>query len=144
MTKIPAGFAPFEKSSAFLDLIGPLYAKTDERGLVLGIRIDERHCNRRGFAHGGLLVTLADLALGYSSGHGIDQSTALVTINLSADFAGSAQIGEWLETHTDVQRSGGSVAFANCYLTVGDRRLVRVSGIFKVVSLPASPLTTAA
>ena len=101
---------------------------------MLGIRIEQRHCNRRGFAHGGLLVTLADLALGYSSGHGIDESTMLVTINLSADFAGSARIGDWVEAHADVQQSGRSVAFANCYLRANDRRLVRVSGIFKVMA----------
>ena len=32
-TNVPAGFAPFAKSSPFLDLIGPLYAKTDEGAL---------------------------------------------------------------------------------------------------------------
>lgn len=134
MIPVPAGFSPFEKSSPFLDLVGPLFAKLDDRGLVLGIRIEERHCNRRGFAHGGLLVTLADLVLGYSSGHGSDVSKALVTINLSADFAGSAQLGDWVEVHADVQQAGRSIAFANCYLSVGDRRLVRVSGVFKVVT----------
>jgi uncharacterized protein (TIGR00369 family) len=133
MLTIPKDFSQFEKSGPFLDLVGPLFARTNEHGLVLGIRVEQRHCNRRGFAHGGLLMTLADLALGYASGHG-SEDKALLTISLNADFAGSAQVGEWIEAHVDVQQSGRSLAFANCYLSVDGRRLVRASGIFKVVS----------
>lgn len=70
MTDVPSGFVPFAQSSPFLDLIGPFYAKNEAQGLVLGLRIEHRHCNRRGLAHGGLLVTLADLGLGDSLSEG--------------------------------------------------------------------------
>jgi acyl-coenzyme A thioesterase PaaI-like protein len=69
MTDTPEGFRPFAYSSAFLDAIGPLYQGAAADGsLILGLRIEARHCNRRGFAHGGLLVTLADLVPGYALG----------------------------------------------------------------------------
>jgi hypothetical protein len=63
---------------------------------ALGLRIEERHCNGRGVAHGGLLVTLADLILGYAC---VREASGLsfVTVGLTTDFAGSAAVGDWVE-----------------------------------------------
>ncbi|HKU95023.1 MAG TPA: PaaI family thioesterase [Vineibacter sp.] len=131
MTAIPEGFQPFSYSSAFLDAVGPLYeGKAADGTLVLGLRIEERHCNRRGFAHGGLLVTLADLVLGYSL-VGATGRRGGVTVNLTTDFAGAAQVGQWVEARADIQKATGALAFANCYLTVDGKRIVRASAIFK-------------
>jgi acyl-coenzyme A thioesterase 13 len=133
---IPEGFAPFPWRSPFLDLMGPLYEKRGRTGLTLGLRIDERHTNRRGVAHGGMLVTLADVLLGYGTSSSRDDPRGLITANLTADFAGVARLGDWVEGRTDVQRFGRSLAFANCYLQVGERRIVRVSGVFAVGRRP--------
>lgn len=130
-TVVPEGFQPFSHTSAFLDAVGPLYQGEAADGtLVLGLRIEPRHCNRRGFAHGGLLVTLADLILGYSLGTAGGRR-GLVTANLTADFAGAAQLGQWVEARADVQKATGSLTFANCYVTADGKRIVRASGIFK-------------
>jgi len=77
-----------------------------------------------------LLMTLADIALGYSLAYAEDPPAALTTANLSADFAGSAKLGDWLEARTDIQKLGGRLAFANAYLSVGDERIVRASAVF--------------
>lgn len=131
MPDLPEGNAAFERSSPFLDAVGPLFQKIEGSSLLLGLRIEERHCNRCGYAHGGLLVTLADLVLGYNlvrvSGRG-----GGTTVNLTTDFAGSARVGDWVEARADVQKAKGSVAFANCYISVGERRIVRASGIFHI------------
>ncbi len=133
MPDLPDGYAPFERSSPFLDAVGPLFQKIEGNTLLLGLRIEQRHCNRRGFAHGGLLVTLADLVLGYNlvraGGNG-----GGTTVNLSTDFAGSARVGDWVEARADVQKAKGSIAFANCYIGVGERRIVRASGIFHIAA----------
>ena len=61
--EIPEGFKVLRRaSSRFLSSLGPLYAKEEGSGVVIGLRIDERHLNTRGVAHGGMLVTLADSA----------------------------------------------------------------------------------
>ena len=126
----PDGFAPLFRTSPFLDALGPFYHRRDGRALVLGVRIAQKHCNARGTAHGGLLMTLADIALGYSLAYSEDPPAALTTANLSADFAGSAKLGDWLEARTDIQKLGGRLAFANAYLSVGDERIVRASAVF--------------
>lgn len=64
---IPHGFRPIGelRTSPFLEHVGPFYFRRQERNLVLGLRVGETHANARGTAHGGLLMTMADVALGY-------------------------------------------------------------------------------
>src|SRR3954462_14968302 len=114
----PPGFEPLLSTSPFLETVGPLfYRREPERGLVIGLRIEEKHANARGFAHGGLLMTLADIALGYNAAQTQDPPISLLTTNLTADFASSAKIGDWVEARVDIQKVGQRVAFANAYLS---------------------------
>jgi uncharacterized protein (TIGR00369 family) len=136
MDEIPRGFTPFPRSSPYVDLIGPLCWNGETAAPVFGFRIDERHSNARGFAHGGVLTAIADLTLGYTVMMSGDPAPQGITVNLTTDFAGSAQIGDWIEARADVQHVGQSVAYANCYLSVGDRRIVRASAVFRVVTRP--------
>lgn len=127
----PPGFEPLFRTSPFLGTVGPLFYRRDpERGLVIGLRIAEKHANARGMAHGGLLVTLADIALGYRTAFGEDPPAGLITANLTADFAGAAQVGDWVEAHVDVQKVGSRLAFANAFLVVDGERIVRASAVF--------------
>jgi acyl-coenzyme A thioesterase 13 len=128
----PDGYELWPRSSPFLDLIGPLYMKVVDGTLSLGVRVDERHINRRGFAHGGFIATLADMILGYSLAFGRADAAPMVTTHLSLDFAGSAKLGDWVECLADVQKVGRSTGFVSTYLRVGERRIVRASGVFVV------------
>ena len=115
-----------------MDLIGPLYCRGEGLDLVLGLRVEEKHCNARGSAHGGILATLADVALGYTVAFASHPPASLVTASLTLDFAGTAKIGDWLETRVDVQKQGSRLSFANCYITVNEQRIVRASAVFLV------------
>jgi acyl-coenzyme A thioesterase 13 len=126
----PGGFTRHPRSSPFLDLIGPLYSRGTGAGLQLALRADQRHTNGSGFVHGGILATLADLALGYAMASSEDPPLALTTASLTIDFAGSATPGDLLTTTVDIQRIGTRMAFANCYLHVAERRIARASGIY--------------
>lgn len=132
MSEIPAGFGPLFRSSPVIDLVGPVYSKGEGAELVLGLRIEQKHCNMRGALHGGIVATLADIALGYAIAFSTKPPTGLVTANLTLDFAGTAKIGDWLEARVDVQKKGSRLAFANCYLSVGETRIVRASAVFVV------------
>lgn len=135
---VPEGFKPLFRTSPALDLIGPIYCRGEGLDLVLGLRVEPKHCNARGTVHGGILAAVADVALGYTLGFSTDPPTALVTANLTLDYAGTAKIGNWLETAVDVQKRGSRLAFANCYITVGAERIVRASAVFLVAGdLPA-------
>jgi acyl-coenzyme A thioesterase 13 len=132
MSDVPEGFAPLFRSSPFLNTIGPVYGKGEGADLVIGLRIVEKHTNARGIAHGGVLATLADIALGYCLAFYTNPPQSLVTTNLTLDFAGSAKLGDWLEVKVDIQKSGSRLAFANAYITVAAQRIVRASAVFLV------------
>jgi acyl-coenzyme A thioesterase 13 len=129
--EIPAGFAPLFRTSPFLETIGPLYSAGSGALLVIGMRVQEKHTNARGTLHGGVLASIADVALGY----GLATATSMVTASLSVDFAGSAKAGDWVQTSLDIQKVGSRMAFANVYFSVGDQRIARASGVFLVTSL---------
>src|SRR5262245_53420355 len=129
---IPPEFRPLFRTSPVLDLIGPLYFRGEGGNLVLGLRVEPKHCNARGTIHGGILATLADVALGYTMAFASRPPVGLVTANLTLDFAGTAKIGDWLEAYVDVLKQGRRLAFANCYITVAEQRIVRASAVFLV------------
>lgn len=129
----PEGFVLFPTHPGFIAHVGPFYYKKGARPMVIGVRIDERHQNIRGIVHGGMLVTIADSALGIAIARTGDPPHAMVTVNLSVDFVESANIGDWVEAHVDIQRIGKRMAYANCYLHVGERRILRASGVFAMM-----------
>jgi uncharacterized protein (TIGR00369 family) len=141
MSQIPEGFTRIRRPTPnpFNELVGPFYERRRGADVSLGLRIEERHTNSRGICHGGLLATLADLALGYSAS-AIDSPSSdkpnFVTVNLSLDFAGSAKLGDWVESEVEVQKTGARLAFANCYLVAEGVRIVRASAIFALSGGP--------
>ena len=130
MTEVPAGFEPLFRTSPFLERLGPFFYRRTEHAFVIAVRVEDKHMNARGTAHGGLLLTLADVALGYTAAFSANPPLSLTTANISADFAGHAKIGDWLEAHVDVQKIGSRLVFANAYLLVGLDRIARASAVF--------------
>lgn len=138
MSSIPDGYVPISRRQGpFNTLIGPLFERREGARYALGLRVEEKHTNSRGICHGGVLATLADLALGYAMigkaegpGEAGRRRGGFVTVNLSIDYAGSAKLGEWIESDIEVQKIGTQIAFCSGYLVVGERRVVRASGVF--------------
>lgn len=128
-----SGFAPLQRSSPFLERIGPLYQRAAGDGpFTLGLRILPEHVNGRGLVHGGLLSTLADVALGYATAFSQEPALPLVTVNLSLDFCGSAGLDQWIEIQPSVHKVGRTMAFSSAMLTVDGRPLARASAVFQV------------
>lgn len=132
MIDIPEGFEPLFRTSPFLDLLGPLYSKRTDEGLVIGLRIEDKHCNARHSVHGGVLSSLADISLGYNVAFSGSDPLPIVTASLTIDFSGSAKLGEWIETKTEIQKTGRSIAFSNCYFYVNTTCIARASGVFSI------------
>ena len=132
MSEVPEGFEPIFRTSPFLELLGPIYNRKTDAGLVVGLRAAEKHCNARNLVHGGVFSSLADIALGYNAAFGGEKPTPMVTASLTIDYAGYANLGDWIEVTTDVQKVGRALAFANCYFAVGSKRIARASGVFSV------------
>lgn len=130
--ELPEGFHPVQRPrrNPFNELVGPFYERRRGDEVSLGLRIEERHLNSRGICHGGFLATLADLALGYAMLAASNGHTNFVTVHLSVDYVDAAREGDWVESQVAIQRIASRLAFANCYLLSGERRIVRASAIF--------------
>jgi uncharacterized protein (TIGR00369 family) len=136
---IPEGFTPLVPGGTWLTHAGPLFQKdAPHGGVVIGLRIADKHTNMRGIAHGGMLVTLADSALGRNMHLTRKPSAPMVSVNLSTDFLGAAKVGDWLEAHVEIRKHGARLSFAECQLVVDGKVVVRCSGVFAVVGSAAN------
>lgn len=142
---IPAGFERMRRGGPFIAGLGPLYCRrnVDAGEIVIAMRVKPEHTNMRGIAHGGMLASLADAALGLGLTLHCDGRHSFLTVNLSTDFIDAARPGDWVEAHVDIERIGMRVAFANCWLQVGGKRILRASGVFTVMK-PLTPEQLAA
>lgn len=126
------GFVPLVWPG-FCTLIGPLWSRPvgDGPDVVIGLRIEPRHANSGGYAHGGLISTLADIALTHAILRRCGPEFLIVTVSMNIDFTGSAKLGDWVEAEVLVTKSEGSLAFAQCNLRVEGQAIVHASGVLK-------------
>lgn len=128
---LSAEFAPFARSSPFLDRIGGIAARRAGNGIAFGVPLAAAHCNNRGTAHGGLIATLADLALGYNLALAAgSRERPFVTVSLAVDFIGPASVGELLTASAEAQKADGRLGFVRGELHSAGRLVARCSGIF--------------
>jgi uncharacterized protein (TIGR00369 family) len=129
---VPEGFVPFDKQGPFLEHIGPVQVREGGGELVFGLRAEERHTNHRGTVQGGLLSTFADFALGRAIEADAEDDKDRATVSLTVDYLKPAQPGDWIESRARVDRVGGTLAFADCSLTVDEREIVRARAVWVV------------
>ncbi len=132
MVDIPEGFEKLTRKSPFLEPIGPIYRKEEPPTLILGLRIEERHTNARGYVHGGLIATISDIALGYALQLHDTPPEGAVTVSLTTDLFGAAKIGDWLEVRAVAKRVGGNLAFSSADVIAGGKPVAQARAVFKV------------
>jgi len=132
-TTPPPGFAPHDRKSPLTEPWEPLYSRRTDDRVILGLHAGAAHTNSRGFVHGGLISALADNAMGLSCGRALGHTGGLVTVNLTLDFLGAAQIGQWLEFDTVFVKTGGTLCFAQAFVTADGKPCARASAVFRVV-----------
>lgn len=134
MTAIPDGFRERVYNSEFTTLCGPFYERTENgKQVELAVRIAKKHGNLRGITHGGLLMTLADSAIGDAVVEAYGNEVGLATVSLTSEFFKPAVIGDWLVARVTVQRQGRRIAFADCFLYVNEQKIFHASGVFAIL-----------
>ena len=126
------GWLPLAVSAGFLADIGPLLWRRDAEGLAMGFHVAERHCNPVGACHGGMLMTLADVILGFGLADRLEDRCFVPTIGMTADFLAPAPLGALVWGRAEVLRRGGRTGFAQCLLRAGDAMVLRASGVFQL------------
>ena len=117
----------------FMVLIGPLWQQGEGQDLAFGFLAEEKHLNRRGVVHGGMLMAFADQALGLTAREatgGMPQAT----IQLDTHFIAPVAAGEFVEARAKVVRRTRAILFMRGTLAVGERAVASSQGIWKVLS----------
>jgi len=131
---VPDGFVDFEISDGFARHIGPLYWRPTKETAELGFRVLEHHLNPGGICHGGVMMTVADMAAGFSVSWKTRMLSFPPSINNSYDFVGMGSLGDWLQTETEVIQITKRMGFARGILIGPGGPVMRFNGILKIPS----------
>jgi acyl-coenzyme A thioesterase 13 len=129
---LPAGFTLSKRSSNLLDLVGPLYESGAGPDYRLGMEVDERHINAKGFCHGAVLAMIADVFLGRLVAMSQQPMLGFVTVNLGLTYLAPARLGEWLEAAGHIDRVGKNLAHSSGIITANGMPVLRGTGTFQV------------
>lgn len=128
---IPDDFQPLEPSP-FSELVGPVYVRGDGHPPVLGVRVRPQHFNRVGRAHGGLLMTLADIAVSRAAIRCLPPGATIATASLQIAFLEAVRDGQWLEAVPSIDRLGRALVHASCTIQAGEEDVANVLATISV------------
>jgi len=112
---------------------GPFYAKREGDRFILGLSVEDRHCNAIGVCHGGMIATLCDVLLTVGGNIQSRQSRFLPTISMTCDFLAPASVGAWIEGHLDILSTTRNLMFVAGVLEVAScGPFARTSAVLKV------------
>ncbi|ABI68440.1 PaaI family thioesterase [Syntrophomonas wolfei] len=86
----------------------------------MSVTVDLKHTNPLGVTHGGLMMSLADAAMGNAIR---SLGIKAVTVDCSTGFIASAQQGETVIARGEVLRAGKNMLFAQAEVRAGNRLL---------------------
>ncbi|WP_020179188.1 PaaI family thioesterase [Methylopila sp. M107] len=130
-TAAPAGWDLFD-GKGFVDLVGPLYWRRTPEGLrAFAFTAGDKHANLIGLVHGGMLMTLADRALGVGAWDSAGRPC--VTVQMDMQFLSAVKMGEFAEIAPQLVRLTRSLVFMRGDLKVGDRVAATATGVWKIL-----------
>lgn len=131
-----AGFDPaadgwvMEHEDRFAGQIGPIWRDLNE-GEAVGILIDERHLNRYGVTHGGVLVSLFDESLGPPCYAAAGQDAQLATVHMGTLLLNATIAGQFVFAVSQVTRKSSTLLFARGECRVGDTIVMTGDGVMR-------------
>lgn len=122
-----------EYASPFRELLGIKVDKKDDDLAVLSCIIGQSQLNGGGIAHGGVVMALADTAMGTCFSNRED-NRSYVTLDINYRFLGRALPGDKVVATARALREGGRILTSTCRLTVNGRLIGSASGSFYLLS----------
>ena len=124
------GYSLYDPDDPFEMRTGPFYWRlSDDGNHHFVLRAEPRHCNRQGIVHGGLMMTMVDLALAATAKEVLQDR--YVTISLNSEFIAAGNTGELIEATGELVRRTRSMAFVRGQVMSGEHTLLTASGVFK-------------
>jgi uncharacterized protein (TIGR00369 family) len=128
--EIPGDFERLPEGLGFTDILQPVYRRVRDGRVALGMFVQDNHTNMLKICHGGVLMTLADVAAASAVNHAREKVAGSPTINLSFDFIAAARVGDWLQAEADRVTVKRRFGFSSGVVESGERIIMRFSGNF--------------
>jgi uncharacterized protein (TIGR00369 family) len=105
-------------------LIGFRMTEASEGRIVMELEIEHRHTSPPGTAHGGVLVDIADAAMGCAYGTLLDTEDTWTTVELKINYLRPAWPGAKVRAEAHVVNAGRTLALTECDLTNEEGKLL--------------------
>jgi uncharacterized protein (TIGR00369 family) len=125
---------PLRHHGGFADLVGYQLGAWRQDYAEVTLVVAERHINRSGVMHGGVLSTLIDTACGYCGTYSPEAGMRrrAFTVSLTSHFIASAPVGARLTAAARRTGGGRQIFFSTCQVSDQDGRLIgQGDGVFK-------------
>jgi acyl-coenzyme A thioesterase PaaI-like protein len=121
--------------AGFIGLVGPLYHQPFDGSDVSRFRFfsEDKHRNRNDVVHGGMLMTFADRALGFTARRG-DMTRRQATVQLDVHFVRSVRVGDTVDFEGRIVSETRTFVFVDGIMSVGDKTVVTARGVWRVWS----------
>ena len=119
-------------AAAFVELIGPLWRRRTKDGTLYGLVTADKHSNRSGFAHGGVVTTLFDATLGLTSSEA-QGGHKQATIALNVQFLAPVRLGEFIVVECHVVKATRTLMFMQGTLRAGEDVCAIAQGTWKIL-----------
>jgi uncharacterized protein (TIGR00369 family) len=129
---MPEGYTETRLIDPFEIYVGPVFEQGEPGRKRYALRVDERHLNRRGVVHGGMLMTFADAALGQAAWDATDHAPS-VTLNMQSQFLRGVAKDDLVEVVPIVTRRTRALVFIRGDFTVKDEIVMSVSSVWKLL-----------
>ena len=109
----------------------------DEGAVTLGLELTDHHLNIQGLAHGGVIATLADAAMGLSLRSALEPGRRHVSVEIGVHYLRPVTRGRVRALGRAV-RIGREIAYAQAdVLDATERLLARADGTYSVTRVRA-------
>ncbi|MEM6679799.1 MAG: PaaI family thioesterase [Pseudomonadota bacterium] len=118
------------QGTGFNSLVGPFEIARDGDAWIARLTLEDRHINVGGVCHGGVLMTMADIAMGTATFEAGERHPC-ATIEMDCHFLAAAKHGQTMLCEARQLRRARSLSFMGCTIWSGGRQVLRGSGIWK-------------
>lgn len=115
------------QKTAFYNLLGIELTVLGSGCAELAVTAGEKHTNPMGKVHGGLIMSIADAAMGNSIR---SLGITAVTADCSVSFPGAAQLGDIITVKGKVTKAGKNLLFAEAQVYANDKIIGQSKGTF--------------
>ncbi len=143
--KIDKGRLEFLKKDAvqgFTEYIGLVPVSLEPGKFVTRLKLEKCHFQQDGFAHAGVIATIADHTAGYASYSLVPESHRILTVEYKINYLRPAS-GEFLECRAWVLKPGTLILFteAEVYDIKGDVETLVAKALHTMASVPKGKIS---